>query len=43
MFTLGENDEDKAGNDFTYYSWLLILSVVLDVLSQTIKEAIVRS
>ena len=43
MFTLNENYQDKAGNEFDYYSWLFILSVILDVLSQTIKEAIVRS
>jgi predicted small integral membrane protein len=34
---------DAAGNDFTYYTWLFILSIILDVLSHTIKEAIVRS
>jgi hypothetical protein len=43
MFTLEANRQDSSLNNFRYYSFMLVLSVVFDVVSHTIKEAIVRS
>lgn len=43
MYTLEANRGDSALNDFRYYSVMLFISVVFDVVSHTIKEAIVRS
>jgi hypothetical protein len=30
-------------DDYSYYTWLLLISNLLDVISHTIKEAIVRN
>jgi len=43
MLTLTGHNEDRYGNDQVMYSFYLIASVILDVVSHTIKEALVRS
>jgi len=43
MFTLKLNPNDKFGNSYGYYTFMLVLSSFLNVVSHTTKEAIVRS
>lgn len=43
MFTLKDRDSDEEGDSYGYYAFLLVISAFLDVISHTIKEALVRS
>jgi len=43
MLTLKIHQEDTEGDSYQYFSIMVIVSVLLDVVSHTIKEIIVRT
>mmetsp|Transcript_14262 Transcript_14262/g.24261 ORF Transcript_14262/g.24261 Transcript_14262/m.24261 type:complete len:124 (+) Transcript_14262:437-808(+) len=41
--TLQDNPADESDNDFREYSIMVVISAVIDVISHTIKEVLVRT